>query len=140
MNKALVSAAVTLALLQGACQSRVKEYGEGRYANCVDLGEIALQSRSREDAEDRMRAQVLERGGDTLLISERGRAEQLNETPREIAARRDIVLEGTTTISFEQASDADDERPMPVLPPAPATDEELWYYGAVLRCAKPASE
>lgn len=134
MTKTYRPEVASLTLLLSACSSPV-QYGEGRYANCEDLGEIALQSRSREDAEDRMRVQVAERGGDTLLISERGRTEQLNETPREIVARRDIILEGATTITFEQASDADGERPPPVLPPSPTTDAELWYYGAALRCA-----
>jgi hypothetical protein len=106
MNKVLLSAVVTLAVLQGGCKSQVVEYGEGRYADCVDLGELSLRSRSREDAEDRMRAQVAVLGGDTLLLSERGRTEQLTETPKEIVARRDVVM-GTSEVTFEQASSPD---------------------------------
>ncbi len=139
MNKALLSAVVTLAVLQGACKSQVVQYGEGRYANCDDLGDLAELSTSAADAEALMRARVTELGGDTLLFGVRGRSEQLNETPREIVARRDIVLEGATTVTFEQAADSDEVRPMPTLPAPPTSGEELWYYGAALRC-KRASE
>jgi hypothetical protein len=131
VNKVLLATVLLLALLQGACRSQV-QYAAGRYANCVDLGELSLQARSRTDAEERMRAQVAEMGGDTLLMSESGRTDQLTETPQEIVERRDVVM-GTPTVSFEQASSPDGDRPLPVLPAAP-TDTELWYYGAALRC------
>ncbi len=65
---ARTTAILTFALLHVACSHAVNIGADDRYANCADLGELALQSHSRADAEQRMRLRVLELGGDTLLI------------------------------------------------------------------------
>jgi hypothetical protein len=118
---------VLLAAGQAACSATVVVGTADPYAGCVDLGDLALTSSSRSDAQDRMEARVRELGGDTLLFGERGRSRRLGQMPEEIAKRRDelrppnpksdeALLAGASTIDAQ------------TLP------GELWYYGAALRC------
>lgn len=124
---------VILAVLESGCVAPVQN-GDGRYANCEDLGNLEQLSTNAADAEAQMRVRVTELGGDTLLFGVRGRQEQEEATPREIVERRDIVLERAPTVTYEQAASPDSERPPPILPTASNTSVELWYYGAALRC------
>lgn len=154
MQRVCAAVATPVAGLLVACSAAVKYGSDDPYANCRDLGEIALTSSSREDAESRMRARVRELGGDTLLFGMRGRSARLSATPEEIAQRRTelvAVVEpsseqaptaGTTIDALEdsdepEAADAADGSQrvgrttvQEVLPPP----GELWYYGAALRC------
>lgn len=137
MNKALLSAIALLSLLQGACNSQVADYGEGRYANCVDLGTLALPSFSRLDAEQRMRARVEELGGDMLLFGERGRSELIDEVPEEIARRRDqlgVPAAGSGPIARPVESIGGEQPVLDIPAEDTRTDVKLWYYGAALRC------
>jgi hypothetical protein len=153
MQRVYAAVATPVAGLLVACSAAVKYGADDPYANCRDLGEIALTSASREDAESRMRARVRELGGDTLLFGMRGRAARLSATPEEIAQRRTelVAVEpiteqapavGTTIDALEdsaepEAADIADGRQrvgratvQEVLSPP----GELWYYGAALRC------
>jgi hypothetical protein len=136
---------LVLAALQAACSTSAPP---DRYANCTDLGTLALPAFSRLDAEQRMRARVEELGGDTLLFGERGRSALIDEVPAEIAQRRDEL--GVATTNAEISAPA--QRPVESIGGAqPLLDQptedtrtatELWYHGAALRCkatAIPAS-
>ena len=154
MQRACAVVAAPIAGILVACSAAVKYGADDPYANCRDLGEIALTSGSREDAESRMRVRVRELGGDTLLFGMRGRSARLNATPEEIVQRR-TELVADVEPSSEQAPPAavtvealeDSDQPeaadaadggqrvgrttvREVLPPP----GELWYYGAALRC------
>jgi hypothetical protein len=116
-----------LAIIHVAC-TRTLVFGADPYADCTDLGDLVLSAYSRADAEARMKAQVLELGGDTLLFGERGRSGRTAVVPEEIVERRNelviaIEADGTEAPSDELAQDQ-----------VPAPAGELWYYGAALRC------
>lgn len=149
-------------VLLSGCTASLK-FGDGAYSNCRDLGDLALTAESRADAEQRMRAQVLELGGDTLLFDERPRAES-GAAPEELIERRDRLTSAVPDASqpaiVEVSSDAvaesldapDEEADVrdnvvlgPVdrgrvrrgrisMEPVAATPGRLWYYGAALRC------
>ena len=146
-------------VLIAAC-SRTLVFGGGdSYANCADLGDLALASDNRADAEQRMRAQVLELGGDTLLFGERGRSVSVGDVPEEIVERRNQLVSPVSdegTVSPEGAAES------PAGPSAESAERhealsqpvdrgrgrrgrismeamavapgQLWYYGAALRC------
>jgi hypothetical protein len=116
-----------LAFLHIAC-SQTLEFAEGPYAHCVDLGDLALLSYDRVDAETRMKAQVLELGGDTLLFGERGHSGRTTVAPQEIVERRTELVTGVESIPSQPPSEG--VTPDHVQTPA----GELWYYGAALRC------
>ena len=151
---ARTTAVMPLAVIQIACSVSHELAGDDRYAHCTDLGELALQSYSRADAERRMRVRVLELGGDLLLFGERGRSGRLSDSPEEIVERRNVLLATAAADGGERpavaitAEHTDD-------PDAPAADQasaeqkrtgvitaekiedpqgELWFYGAALRC------
>lgn len=133
-------ALLALAALQAACSTPAPL---DRYANCTDLGTLALPAFSRLDAEQRMRVRVEELGGDILLFGERGRSALIDEVPAEIAQRRDEL--GVAATNAEISAPA--PRPVESIGGAqPVVDEptedphtatELWYYGAALRCRAP---
>jgi hypothetical protein len=145
---ARTTAILTFALLHVACSHAVNIGADDRYANCADLGELALQSHSRADAEQRMRLRVLELGGDTLLIGERGRAGRLSASPAEIVERRNELLTGLdedqpiVVLTAEQQEAALDAavanaaqlRAAPMTSTSTDSSAELWFYGAALRC------
>lgn len=116
-----------LAVFHSAC-SQTLEYAEGPYSHCVDLGDLALLSYDRADAETRMKVQVLELGGDTLLFGERGRTGSTTVVPPEIVERRTELVTGVDSLPSQPQSDG--LTPDQVQTPT----GELWYYGAALRC------
>jgi hypothetical protein len=121
------AACVLLAVLHIAC-SPTPELAADPYAHCEDLGDLALQSYSRADAELRMKAQVLELGGDLLLFGERGRSGRTIVVPAEIVERRTELVTGVESTGGPPPSDG-------VTPDQITTPPgELWYYGAALRC------
>lgn len=133
---------LALAALQAACSTPAPP---DRYANCTDLGTLALPAFSRLDAEQRMRVRVEELGGDTLLFGERGRSALIDEVPAELAQRRDEL--GVAATNAEIIAPA--QRPVESIDGAqPLLDQptedtrtatELWYYGAALRCKTPVT-
>ena len=125
MSRSLV---VLLAVLHVGCSTTLT-IGAGPYAGCVDLGDLTLTSSSRSDAEERMKARVLELGGDTLLFGERGRSAPLSDVPQEVTRRRNELLALTQTADG-QAVDVG------TTPTPEAQAAELWYYGAALRCSQ----
>ena len=149
---ARTTAVILLAVIHTAC-SVTREFGAADpYANCVDLGDLSLMSYSQTDAEQRMRARVLELGGDTLLFGVRGRAGRLSDSPEEITERRsrlltadadtDIALPAVVLTTDEadafETAEANGARRRTAqiaaqrLGNAPG---ELWFYGAALRCS-----
>jgi hypothetical protein len=115
------------AVLHVAC-SQTLELSADPYAHCKDLGDLALLSDNRTDAETRMKAQVLELGGDLLLFGERGRSGRTIVVPPEIDERRTELVTGIESARSQPSSDG-------VTPDQIATPPgELWYYGAALRC------
>jgi hypothetical protein len=118
---------VLVAILQIAC-SRTQLIGADPYADCTDLGDLVLSAHSRADAEARMKAQVLELGGDTLLFGERGRSGRTAIVPVEIVERRNELV--TLVESGTSQPPSDESSPDQVSAPP----GELWYYGAALRC------
>jgi hypothetical protein len=154
---ARTTAIIPLAVIHFAC-SATREFAAGdAYAHCEDLGDLSLLSYTQADAEQRMRARVLELGGDTLLFGVRGRAGQLSNSPAEISERRSrLVTAAVVTdagqppivMSAEEAKEADAletaeanaarRRSASIIsesikPPS----GELWFYGAALRCSTP---
>jgi hypothetical protein len=137
-----------------ACSATRQVAASDPYANCADLGELSLLSSSQADAEQRMRARVLELGGDTLLIGVRGRAGRLSDSPLEIVERRGRLLTPTPVIDAGQAPvvltarEAEEpdaletaeanaaRRRSAAMAAANMKDApgELWFYGAALRC------
>jgi hypothetical protein len=122
------AAVVLLAVLHIACSQALEFAAEDPYTHCVDLGDLALLSYNRADAETRMKAQVLELGGDTLLFGERGRSGRTTVVPSEIVERRTELVTGVESIPSRPPSDG--VTPDQVKTPA----GELRYYGAALRC------
>jgi hypothetical protein len=144
---------IPLALMHIACSATRELGADDPYANCADLGDLSLLSYSQADAERRMRARVLELGGDTLLFGVRGRAGRLSDSPDEIVERRSRLLaavddagEPPLVMTAEEAQEPD------ALETAEAnaarrrtaaiaaenmkdTPGELWFYGAALRCS-----
>ena len=125
---ACAAVVVQLAVLDVACSPTPKLAADDPYAHCDDLGDLLLSSGSRSDAESRMRAQVLELGGDTLLFGERGRSGRLRNVPPEIAQRRDELIAVAQANAARQPAP---ETSADQIQPAPGA---LWYYGAALRC------
>jgi hypothetical protein len=110
-----------------AC-TRTLVFGADPYADCTDLGDLVLSASSRGDAEGRMKAQVLELGGDLLLFGERGRSGRTIVVPAEIVERRTELVTGVESTGGPPPSDG-------VTPDQITTPPgELWYYGAALRC------
>ena len=151
---ARTTALLPLAALHVACSATPQVAAVDPYANCADLGDLSFLSLSQAEAEQRMRARVLELGGDTLLFGVRGRAGRLGDSPDEIVERRSRLMTPTPAI---------DSGPPPVVmtaaeaeqPDALETAEsnaarrrtaaaaaanmkdapgQLWFYGAALRC------
>jgi hypothetical protein len=153
MRAAVRTTALVLpALLLAACSAAPELAAGDRYANCADLGELSVLSLNRTDAERRMRARVLELGGDRLLFGERGRSRQLDRAPDEVVERRNHLLtagaadtEQPLVLTIEQAEAPDALETAETnaarrrsaataaerLADAPG---ELWFYGAALRC------
>jgi TonB family protein len=150
-----VAAVISPAVLLVAC-SATPTLSADPYAQCVDLGDLALLSASKSDAEAQMRTRVRELGGDTLLFGERGRSAP-GAAPEEIAQRRQKLLGADTDAVPQPAAEAAAEQTGETDTPADAgvagdpqrrgrtTSQpvaelvgELWYYGAALRCS-PAS-
>jgi hypothetical protein len=123
---------LALALACSACSIAPKL--PDRYSQCTDLGTLRLASFSADDAEDRMRAQVAILGGDLLLFNAGGRAEDGSGVPSPLAQRRIALTAPAESINGRQpqlaALDAS-------IAAAAQTQEELWYYGAALRCKQP---
>lgn len=115
------------AALQAACASPGLP---DRYAHCEDLGTLRLASTSIDDAEDRMRAQVAIMGGDLLLFNATGHTEGGTALPSALTQRR-MVLAPAESIEGRQPELA---ALTATAATAPETQEELWYYGAALRC------
>lgn len=118
-----------LVVLQSACSNTALP---DHLAHCQDLGTLRLASTSIDEAEDRMRAQVAILGGDLLLFSARGHAENIDTVPAPLAQRRN-ALAATPAVSINGR-----QPELAVLTASVATmadtQEELWYYGAALRC------
>jgi hypothetical protein len=144
-------------MLLMACSATQVVYGDDPYARCIDLGDLALSSSSREDAQRRMVARVVELGGDTLLFGERGRTGRLAAVPEEIVERRSGLLAEdelepqpavaiTTVAAPEPEAEAvaareaagDPQRAgRAVVEEIEESSGDLWYYGAALRCDVP---
>jgi hypothetical protein len=150
------AAVIALSMLLIACSATQVVYGDDPYARCIDLGDLALSSNSRADAQRRMVARVVELGGDTLLFGERGRTGRLAEVPEEIVERRsgllaeDEVLDpqpavAITTVAAPEAeavaaqeAAGDPQRAgRAVVEEIEESSGDLWYYGAALRCDVP---
>jgi hypothetical protein len=125
VRRTLVSLVPLTAAAHLAC-SASRTITEGPYAGCEDLGDLALSSSSRDAAEQRMKAQVLDLGGDTLLFGERGRDFRI-DVPEEITERRNELVR---SVESERGAAGDQSGADQAPPPA----GELWYYGAALRC------
>ena len=143
-----------LAVLHIACSATRELAAADPYANCTDLGDLSLLSYNQADAEQRMRARVLELGGDTLLFGVRGRAGRLNDSPDEIVERRSRLLSATAVIdgwqspivmtaeeaekpdALETAEANEARRRTAAIAAANLKDApgQLWFYGAALRC------
>ena len=156
-RSARTTAVTSLAVIHFAC-SATREFAAGDpYANCEDLGDLSLLSYTQADAEQRMRARVLELGGDTLLFGVRGRAGQLRNSPAEISERRSRLLTAAAVTDAGQpaivmtAEEAEQPDALEIAEAnaarrrsAAITAEtikpptgELWFYGAALRCSTP---
>lgn len=136
-----------------ACSATREFASDDPYANCIDLGDLSLQSASRADAQQQMIARVAELGGDTLLFGERGRTGRLAAVPGEIVERRNRLLvetpaqETVLAVATEDPEEeagaatgtaAEERRPgRAVVEQIEESPGELWYYGAALRCALP---
>ena len=107
-------------------RSAPQRIAEGPYAGCLDLGDLMLSASSRDVAEQRMKAQVIELGGDTLLFGERGRENRI-DVPEEITERRNELVRPESDGGEPEAGPRGSDR-------APPPAGELWYYGAALRC------
>lgn len=118
---------IALTLLQGACSSPGLPE---RYAHCSDLGTLRLAAHSADEAEDRMRAQVAIIGGDMLLFNAQGHAEDGSAVPTALTQRRNVLA---------PAESRNGKQPelarLVASTAATETEQQLWYYGAALRCA-----
>lgn len=117
---------IAITLLQGACSTPALPE---RYAHCSDLGTLRLTAHSADEAEERMRAQVAIIGGDMLLFNANGHTEDGNTVPPALAQRRN-VLAPVESINGKQPELAT----LTANTAATETEQELWYYGAALRC------
>ena len=143
---------VPLAVIHLACSATRELAADDPYANCVDLGDLSVQSFNRADAERAMLERVRELGGDTLLFGERGRSQRLSDAPDEIVARRNQRLATDAATDAQrpaivrtegQPEDADATAEgnaarrlsAPILAAtSQGSPQELWFYGAALRC------
>ena len=124
---ARLAALLALTLLQAACFApRLPD----RYAHCADLGTLRLASTSADDAEDRMRAQVAILGGDLLLFNAAGHTEDGTVLPSALTQRRMVLAPAESINGRQPELAALTER----VAMEPKSGEELWYYGAALRC------
>jgi hypothetical protein len=122
-----------IAMLLAGCSSPALP---DRYAHCEDLGTLRLSSTSIDDAEERMRAQVEILGGDMLLFSARGHTEEFGAVPSALVQRRNVLgARPAESINGRQP----ELEALTASVAARETQEELWYYGAALRCKRPAS-
>lgn len=131
MRRLRIVISFALVALQAACSTPLPD----RYAQCEDLGTLRLASTNADDAEDRMRAQVAIMGGDLLLFNATGHTEYGDVVPSALAQRRN-ALAPAESINGKQPEFA---ALTASIAAAPQTQEELWYYGAALRCKAPAS-
>ena len=128
MQRNCVLASFAITALQTSCSSASLPE---RYAHCQDLGTLRLSASSANEAEERMRAQVAIMGGDLLLFNARGHAENAGAVPAPLAQRRNVLAaRPAESINGKQPELAALNASMPT----PATQDELWYYGAALRC------
>jgi hypothetical protein len=152
---ARTTALLSLAVIQIACSATREIGADDPYANCADLGDLSLLSYSQADAERRMRARVLELGGDTLLFGVRGRTGRLGGSPEEIVERRSRLMTAGAATAAEQpvivitAEEAEEPDALETAEAnaarrrsAAITAEsirdpggELWFYGSALRCS-----
>jgi len=114
--------------LQVGCTTQLPD----RYAHCDDLGTLRLASTSIAEAEDRMLAQVAIMGGDLLLFSARGHVEDTDEVPTPLTQRRK-ALARVPAIS-NNGRQPELAALVASTGQVTETEQELWYYGAALRC------